>query len=174
MRHEAHKTCISSNHHHFIIIDHQTSGATRGKEEIHMTLTTVQTIQRQRAINYGYMYKKLFRDCCQDFLQDPEGEDFKAQTTTKSLSQLAASRSIWVWNTWHRLRSWELDSRYSFIWHLVLIWISSFDEISINETNPAQCFYPWRTIVHEFNKLFTIDFPLWILFAPCWLPCSGG
>ena len=57
-----------------------------------MTLNTVQTAQRQRAITGGY--KKL-RDCCQDFLQDPEGEDFKVLDRNKlDLQSTESSPSI--------------------------------------------------------------------------------
>ena len=54
-----------------------------------MTLNTVQTAQRQRAITGGY--KKKFRECCQDFLQDPEGEDFKVLDRNKQHLQSTES-----------------------------------------------------------------------------------
>ena len=57
-----------------------------------MTPNTVQTARRQRAITGGY--KKL-RDCCQDFLQDPEGEDFKVLDRNKlDLQSIESSPSL--------------------------------------------------------------------------------
>ena len=57
-----------------------------------MTPNTVQTARRQRAITGGY--KKL-RDCCQDFLQDTEGEDFKVLDRNKlDLQSIESSPSL--------------------------------------------------------------------------------